>query len=29
VTRPTEHQKILLDMLGFRLPARIRTREMV
>ena len=28
VTRPTEHQKILLDMLGFRLPARIRTREM-
>jgi len=29
VTRPTEYQKILLDMLGFRLPARIRTREMV
>ena len=29
VTRPTEHQKILLGMLGFRLPARIRTREMV
>lgn len=28
VTRPSEHQKILLDMLGFRLPARIRTREM-
>jgi len=28
VTRPTEHQKILLDMLGFRLPTRIRTREM-
>ena len=29
VTRPTEHQKILLDMLGFRLPTRIRSREMV
>ena len=28
VTRPTEHQKILLDMMGFRLPTRIRTREM-
>ena len=28
VTRPTEHQKILLDMLGFRLPTRIRSREM-
>ena len=28
VTRPTEHQKILLDMMGVRLPTRIRTREM-
>ena len=28
VTRPTEHQRILLDKLGLRLPSRIRTREM-
>ena len=28
VTRPSEHQKILLDMLGLRLPTRLRTREM-
>ena len=28
VTRPSEHQKILLDRLGFRLPTRLRKREM-
>ena len=28
LTRPTEHQKILLDMLGFRLPTSLRTKEM-
>ena len=28
VTRPTEHQRILLDNLGLKLPTRIRTREM-
>ena len=28
VSRPTEHQKILLDKLGLRLPTRIRTQEM-
>jgi transposase len=28
VTRPSEHQRILLDKLGLRLPTRIRLREM-
>lgn len=28
VTRATEHQKILLDRLGLRLPTRLRTNEM-
>ena len=28
VTCPTEHQRILRDKLGLRLPTRIRTREM-
>ena len=28
VTRPSEHQKILLDRLGLRLPVRIRLTEM-
>ncbi len=28
VTRPTEHQKILLEKLGLRLPSRLRQREM-
>lgn len=28
ITRPSEHQKILLDRLGLRLPARIKSTEM-
>ena len=28
VTRPTEHQRILIDKLGFRLPTRIREGKM-
>jgi hypothetical protein len=28
VTRPSEHQRILLDRLGLRLPVRIRLTEM-
>ena len=28
VSRPTDHQKILLERLGFRLPSRIRSRQM-
>lgn len=28
ITRPTEHQKILLERLGFRLPSRIQSSEM-
>ena len=28
ITRPSEHQKILLDLLGLRLPARIKSTEM-
>lgn len=28
VTRPTEHQRILIDKLGFRLPTRIREDKM-
>ncbi len=29
VAKPTEHQRILLDKLGLRLPTRIREGEMV
>ena len=28
IARPTDHQKILLDKLGWRLPTRIRTKQM-
>lgn len=28
VTRPSEHQKVLLDRLGLRLPARLKSTEM-
>jgi hypothetical protein len=28
ISRPTEHQQILLDHLGLRLPSKIKFREM-